>query len=87
MCLIQNTSDLSSIEEGKIKCGEAHFKALAAHEPAVRYTVARTIVDRWRANGAGARWRRMSRGRQQRQAERPRNKNTPPESQVGRKEF
>ena len=40
-----HTGDLRPIEEGKITCGEAHFKALAVHEPEVRYTVTRTIGD------------------------------------------
>ena len=40
-----HTGDMRPIEEGKIKCGEAHFKALAVQEPGVRYTVARTLDD------------------------------------------
>jgi type III restriction enzyme len=35
--------DLRDRESGKIKCGAAHFKALAANDDATRYMVARTL--------------------------------------------
>jgi type III restriction enzyme len=38
------TDALRPIEEGKIKCGKAHFKALAVGESPAKYTVERTVV-------------------------------------------
>ena len=37
--------DLRDRESGKIKCGEAHFKALSVGENPARYEVARTVAD------------------------------------------
>jgi type III restriction enzyme len=39
------TDDLRDKESAKIKCGEAHFKALQVGEAPARYVVARTIDD------------------------------------------
>ena len=39
------TDDLRDKEEAKIKCGSAHFKALAMRESPARYVVARNLDD------------------------------------------
>lgn len=39
------TDDLRDKESAKIKCGEAHFKALAVQESPARYVVARNLDD------------------------------------------
>ena len=39
------TDDLRDKEEAKIKCGRAHFKALAVRESPARYVVARNLDD------------------------------------------
>ena len=39
------TSDLRSIEDGKIRCGDAHFRALRIGQNPARYKVATSVVE------------------------------------------